>query len=217
MCKIKKPLLAALGLMILFGLCSYVCAQEIQSQCDGGCAKQTFNLTGDQIEKILGPNSSADMTQDQIEKLLGSNESFNLMGDNNEVPLGSHDSPKYKAIVTLKSDQTKLKYSEQDLNLTKGLFLIIRFICHPELSNSVLPMQLKKHRDIFYVQINANGPCDVIWAMLLGSDGEILQARKNLTNIHMTVEIFRDQQHKKQCRDDDRRYDESQLPMAYIA
>lgn len=217
MCKIKKPILSALGLMILFSLCNYVYAQEIQSQCDGGCAKQTFNLTGDQIEKLLGTNSSANLTSDQIKKILGSNESLNLKGDKSEVPLGSRDNPRYKAIVTIKSDQTKLKYSEQDLNLTEGLGLIILSKCHLELSNGVLPMQLKKERDILYLQINVDGPCDFIWALFFGSEGEIVHARKNVTDLHMTVEICREQHHKKHHRYDDRRDDESQPPMAYIA
>ena len=217
MCKINKPLLAVLGLMILFSLCSYVYAQEIQSQCNGGCAKQTFNLTGDQVEKLLGSNSSANLTSDQIKKLLGSNESLNLTGDKSEVPLGLHDSPRYKAIVTLKSDQTKLKYSEQDLNLTEGLGVMIWIICHPELSNTVLPMQLKKERDIVYGQIDFDGPCDFVWGLLFGSDGEIIHARKNLTDLHMMIEIYRDEHHKKHHRDDERGVDESQLPMAYIA
>lgn len=217
MCKINKPILAAFGLMIFFSLCNYVYAQEIQSQCDGGCAKQTFNLTGDQIEKLLGTDSSANLTSDQIKKLLGSNESLNSKGDKSEAPLGCRDNPRYRAIVTLKSDQTKLKYSEQDLNLTEGLGLIILSNCHPELSNRVLPMQLKKERDILYLQINVDGPCDFIWALFFGSEGEIIHARKNVTDLHMTVEICREQHHKKHHRYDDRRDDESRLPMAYIA
>lgn len=212
MCKINKPLLAVLGLMILFSLCNYVYAQEIQSQCNGGCAKQTFNLTDDQIEKLFGSNSSASLTSDQIEKLLESNGSLNLMGDKSEAPLGLHDSPRYEAIVTIKSDQTKLKYLEKDLNLTGGLRVIILATCHPELSNRVLPMQLKKERGILYVQINFDGPCDLIWVMLFGSEGEILHARKNLTDLHMTIEIYRDEHHEKHHRDD-----KSQPPMAYIA
>lgn len=213
---VNKPILAVLGLMILFSLCNYGYAQEIQSQCDGGCAKQTFNLTGDQIEKLLGTDSSANLTGDQIKELLESNESLSLTRDKSEVPLRSRDNPKYKAIVTIKSDQTKLNYAERDLNLTEGLALIILAKCHPELSNRVLPMELRKERDILYLQINVDGPCDFIWAFLFGSEGEIIHARKNVTDLHMTVEIRREQHHKKHHRCDDCR-DESQTPMAYIA
>jgi len=213
MSKINKPLLAVLGLMILFSMCNYAYAQENQSQCNGGCAKQMFNLTDDQTEKLLGSNSPANLTSDQIEKVLESNGSLNMMGDKSDAPLGLHDSPRYEAIVTIKSDQTKLKYLEKDLNLTGGLRVLISATCHQDLSNRVLPMQLKKERGILYVQINLEGPCDLIWIMLFGSDGEILHARKNLTDLHMTIEICREQNHKKPHRDDDK----SQPPMAYIA
>lgn len=210
MSKINKPLLAVLGLMFLFSLCNYAYAQESQSQCNGGCAKQTFNMTDDQTEKLLGPDSPANLTSDQIGKLLESNESLNMTGYKSEA-VGMRDSPRYKAIVTIKSDQTKLKYLEKDLNLTGGLRVIILAACHQELSNRVLPLQLEKERGILYVKINFDGPCDLIWIMLFGSDAEILHARKNLTDLCMTIEISREQHHKKPCLDD---YI-SQPPMVY--
>jgi hypothetical protein len=189
--------------MILFSLCNFVCAQETDSQCNEGCVKQTLDLTSDQIEKLLGYDGSFDVTSDEIEELLGPDESANLTSDNGEAPLGYDGSFNVTTIVNLKSDQTKLKYSEHDLDLTDGLELTIEVSCPVELSEEVQPMRLKKEEngEILIVEIAFDGPCYSNWNLIFGSDATISHSRQRLTNLDMIMEVYRDQHHKKHHRD----------------
>jgi hypothetical protein len=180
----------------------------------------SFDVTSDEIEELLGPDESANLTSDngeaplgydgsfnvtsdEIEEPLGPDESSNLTSDNGEAPLGSHKSPRYEAIVNLKSDQTKLKYSEHDLDLTDGLELTIEVSCPVELSEEVQPMRLKKEEngEILIVEIAFDGPCYSNWNLIFGSDATISHSRQRLTNLDMIMEVYRDQHHKKHHRD----------------
>ena len=60
MLKKYRSLIPVLGLMLSFCLCNYVCAQEIQSQCNEGCTNKTYNMAGDQIKKLFGPESGGE-------------------------------------------------------------------------------------------------------------------------------------------------------------
>jgi hypothetical protein len=201
MLKKYSRLLVVLGLMVLFSLCSYVYAQEIESQCKG-CGIQTLGLTCDQIEKLLDYSGSFDITTDEIEELLGPDDSPNLTSDNSKTVLASHKKPKYKAIAYIKSDQTDLKYTEKDINISEGISITIEIQCPGPSPNEVQPMRLKKARNgaILTVEVTFDGPCYLAWNSEFGSYSSISHSREKLTNCHLIIKIYKELPQKKRNR-----------------